>query len=127
MCSALQGLKRVVARALHRRGREPAGQFAAAIALERDDDDTYDLILGHKFDVNGRDAAGRTILFQAAATGRPSLVKDLLARGCNPKVRDAKGRTAADVARSNGWEEIAEMLDAAAGVKWTSPAGKAGG
>lgn len=123
--SALRGLRRVLSRAVHGRSRGPAGQFAAAIALERDNDEIYYLFLKHGFKVDGRDNAGRTILFEATATGRAKLVQDLLARGADPKAKDAKGRTPADVARTNGWEDVAEILDKAAGVKWTSPAGKA--
>jgi hypothetical protein len=50
--------------------------------------------------VQGRDQEGRTALFAAAEGGRDRVVKHLLARGADPKVRDAAGKTALDYARS---------------------------
>ena len=50
--------------------------------------------------VAGRDQEGRTALFAAAEGGRDKVVEHLLARGADPAVRDAAGKTALDVARA---------------------------
>ncbi len=50
--------------------------------------------------VAGRDQEGRSALFAAAEGGRDRVVKHLLARGANPSVRDATGKTALDYARA---------------------------
>jgi ankyrin repeat protein len=50
--------------------------------------------------VQGRDQEGRTALFGAAEGGRDRVVKHLLARGADPSIRDAAGKTALDYARS---------------------------
>jgi ankyrin repeat protein len=45
--------------------------------------------------VDARDASGATALLGAAAQGSVEAVERLLARGADPKARDAKGRDAA--------------------------------
>ncbi|MET0280342.1 MAG: ankyrin repeat domain-containing protein [Steroidobacteraceae bacterium] len=50
--------------------------------------------------VAGRDQEGRTALFAAAEGGRDRVVKHLLERGADPKIRDATGKTALDAARA---------------------------
>jgi ankyrin repeat protein len=52
--------------------------------------------------VQGRDHEGQTALFAAAEAGWDQVVKHLLDRGADPKVRDAAGKTALDYARSPG-------------------------
>jgi ankyrin repeat protein len=47
----------------------------------------------------GTDHEGQTALFSAAVAGWDRVVKDLLARGANPTVRDAQGRTALEYVR----------------------------
>ena len=47
----------------------------------------------------GTDHEGQTALFAAAAAGWDKVVKDLLAHGADPMVRDADGKTALDQAR----------------------------
>jgi uncharacterized protein len=50
--------------------------------------------------VAGRDQEGRTALFAAAEQGQERVVKHLLARGADPAIRDAAGKTALDIARA---------------------------
>ena len=50
--------------------------------------------------VQGRDQEGRTALFAAGEAGNDRVVKHLLARGADPAVRDAGGKTALDAARA---------------------------
>ncbi|MEO8306668.1 MAG: ankyrin repeat domain-containing protein [Pseudomonadota bacterium] len=50
--------------------------------------------------VQGRDQEGRTALFAAAESGSDKVVRQLLDRGADPKVRDAAGKYALDVART---------------------------
>jgi hypothetical protein len=50
--------------------------------------------------VQGRDHEGQTALFSAAEAGWDKVVKNLLDRGADPKVRDATDKAALDYARS---------------------------
>jgi ankyrin repeat protein len=50
--------------------------------------------------VQGRDHEGQTTLFSAAEAGWDRVVKLLVDRGADPKVHDAAGKTALDLARS---------------------------
>ena len=50
--------------------------------------------------VAGRDQEGRTVLMGAAEAGRDKVVKHLLAKGADPVVRDASGKSALDIAKS---------------------------
>jgi ankyrin repeat protein len=50
--------------------------------------------------VQGRDHEGQTALFGAAGNGWARVVEHLLARGADPSVRDAEGRSVLDVARA---------------------------
>lgn len=52
-----------------------------------------------------------TALMIAAGNGLEAIVKKLLARGADPKRRTADGKTAASVARDNGHDAIARLLD----------------
>jgi len=50
--------------------------------------------------VQGRDNEGKTAIFSAAEQGWDKVVKHLIDRGADPRVRDAAGKTALDYARS---------------------------
>jgi hypothetical protein len=49
----------------------------------------------------------------AAGFGKTDTVKVLLAAGANPSVKDNRGKTAADIARDEHFEETAALIDAA--------------
>lgn len=57
-----------------------------------------------------RDAHGRTLLMLAARTGARDVVDLLLAAGARKSDRDPQGWTAADHARDQGHNELAERL-----------------
>jgi len=50
--------------------------------------------------VAGRDQEGRTALMGAAEAGRDQVVKHLLAKGADPTVRDASGKSALDIVKA---------------------------
>ncbi|MET0292993.1 MAG: ankyrin repeat domain-containing protein, partial [Steroidobacteraceae bacterium] len=56
--------------------------------------------------VENRDREGQTALFAAAESGWDKVVAHLIARGANPALRDAAGKTALDYARvpGKGWQ-----------------------
>ena len=54
-----------------------------------------------------------TALMWAAGFGKTETVKVLLAAGANPKVKDNRGKTAADMARDEHFDETAALIDAA--------------
>ncbi|HEY8879317.1 MAG TPA: ankyrin repeat domain-containing protein [Roseateles sp.] len=60
--------------------------------------------------VHLRDVQGRTVLMLAARTGARDVVDLLLAAGARKADRDPQGWTAADHARDQGHEELAERL-----------------
>jgi len=55
---------------------------------------------------------GATALIYAASNGDLELVRELLNRGARPDHKDQSGRTASDVARDGGHEEILRTLEA---------------
>ena len=59
---------------------------------------------------------GRTALFFLSAPEERAveIAELLLAHGVDPKLRDAGGLTAADVAAKSGFEDVAELLRATA-------------
>jgi len=59
------------------------------------------ILLAAGVDINQRDKNGQTALFGAAMWGWDDLVKTLAAHNANLMVKDARGRTAADVAMGN--------------------------
>lgn len=63
-------------------------------------------------DVNARQQQDYTPLMGAAANGRTELLDLLLARGADPSLAAADGKTAAMIAREHGHAEIADRLDA---------------
>jgi hypothetical protein len=54
---------------------------------------------------------GRTLLHLAASRGHPALVAELLRRGADRMRADPKGQTAAALARKQGHDAIAQILD----------------
>ena len=65
-------------------------------------------------DVNARQQQDYTPLMGAAANAREELLDLLLARGADPSLTTADGKTAAVIAREHGHEPIAARLDAVA-------------
>nr|MDQ3070580.1 ankyrin repeat domain-containing protein [Acidobacteriota bacterium] len=63
-------------------------------------------------DVNARQQMDYTPLMGAAANARGDLLDLLLARGADPSLTTTAGKTAADLAREHGHEEVAARLDA---------------
>jgi uncharacterized protein len=58
-------------------------------------------LLDHGADVNQRDNNGQTALFGAAAWGWNDVVRALAARDADVRIKDVRGRTAADIAAGN--------------------------
>jgi ankyrin repeat protein len=56
---------------------------------------------------------GQTALMYAAMENRPAAVKFLLDRGADFTKTDKQDRTALDIARTNEYEEIVDILEAA--------------
>lgn len=84
-------------------------------------DAIYDLILpaikafiDAGADVNARNEAGNSPLHETALRGATEAVKLLLDRGADAATRNLEGRTAADVAASGGFVDIANMIERAA-------------
>lgn len=65
-----------------------------------DDAKTLALVDSGQFDINFQDDEGYTILHYAADANRLDLVKALLARGADPNLKSARGRTPYDMATS---------------------------
>lgn len=72
------------------------------------------LLLGRGVDPNAVYRNDLTALMWAAGFGKTDTVKALLAAGANPKLQDNRGKTAADIARDERFDETAAVLDAAA-------------
>jgi len=62
------------------------------------------------FDINGRDASGRTALLEAAWSGGDDIVRFLLGRGADPNIADRSGFTPLMRAVESGHESIAAVL-----------------
>jgi ankyrin repeat protein len=60
--------------------------------------------------VNERQSGGFTALMAAAQNGDTELLRLLLAHGADPSIRDDQGRSAADIAVSAGYTEVAAQL-----------------
>jgi ankyrin repeat protein len=58
-----------------------------------------------------------TALMWAAGFGKTATVKALLDAGADPRRRDNRGKTAADIARDQNFSDTAALLDAALGVR----------
>lgn len=61
-------------------------------------------------DVNARDEAGNSLLGLAASKGYLITTKLLLEAGANPALKDLKGRDPIEIARTNGFAAIVELL-----------------
>jgi len=92
------------ARLLLQAGAKPdaadhTGRTALMHAAQNGSAECAALLLGHKADVNARDKAGDTALLLAARYCRePSVVAALLRGGADASAKDARGRTAFDLA-----------------------------
>ena len=51
------------------------------------------------------------MLHHAAIAGNAQSVRVLLEMGANPRLRDARGNTAADYAKEIGWPQLANILN----------------
>jgi ankyrin repeat protein len=71
------------------------------------------MLLAKGVDPNAVYANDLTALMWAAGFGKTATVKALLGAGANPKLRDNRGKTAADMARAEHFDETAAMLDSA--------------
>jgi ankyrin repeat protein len=60
--------------------------------------------------INAQDNAGSPPLLAAAASDRVEAIKLLLERQANRDVRDAKGRTAAEIAAEAGHQDAVAVL-----------------
>jgi hypothetical protein len=67
-------------------------------------------LLDKKADINARNEDGSTTLMWAASTGQAETVKYLLEKGADKGIKDKHGDTAYSLALSNGYPEIAALL-----------------
>ena len=75
-------------------------------------------------DINARDVNGRTALHYAVMYKRRPVVKKLLARAdLSPYLRDKEGKTAADIAKETGQDDIAAQILAHPRALSVSPKG----
>ncbi|XP_021929100.1 ankyrin repeat and SAM domain-containing protein 3-like isoform X2 [Zootermopsis nevadensis] len=91
------------------------GWSALFHAVSRRRQNAVAFLLEHGADVNlvARDN-GYTVLMVAAATGKISVVKMLLAAGCNPSKVSWEGESAISIAHSCGFFDIVRMLSSSA-------------
>ena len=76
-------------------------------------------------DINARDASGRTALHYAVMYEQRPVVEKLLARAdLNPYLSDKEGKTAAELAKETGQDDIAERILAHPRALSVSPKGK---
>ena len=71
------------------------------------------LLLANKVDPNAVYDNNLTALMWAAGFGKTDTVRAMLAAGANPKLKDSRGKTAADIAREQNFVETAQLLDGA--------------
>jgi ankyrin repeat protein len=64
--------------------------------------------------IDARAPGGQTPLIMASGFGSIDAADWLLGRGANPGLRNEAGRSAADFARSAGWDGLAARLEQAA-------------
>ncbi len=82
----------------------------AALALSRNPV-TVHMLLEAGADPNGRQTAGYTALFSAAAANRRDLAELLITHGADPSIQNDFGQTAAGFARERGHAELADWLE----------------
>jgi hypothetical protein len=75
------------------------------------------MLLDGKADPTARDAAGRTPLHLAAATGNRKIVEMLLGKGADPRTVAPSEGTPAQAAEKAGHADLAERLRKAAAEK----------
>jgi ankyrin repeat protein len=91
-------------------GTGTRGGTALHVAAQAARVEVMDVLLRAGADVDQATTGGVTPLMLAAGRGRHRAVRYLLDQGANPKLRDNKGRSAADIARMEGHEKLAERL-----------------
>jgi len=69
-----------------------------------------EVLLNHKANVNKQDKEGYTPLMRAAFNSHDEIVKLLLAKGADPKLKEKKGKTALDLAEENKCTAVVEIL-----------------
>lgn len=89
------------------------GQTPLAGAAFKGDAAIAKLLLEHGAQVNGIGDGTRTALMTAAMFDRTEMVDLLLAHGADPDLRDASGKSAADMARAMGAQATPDQLDRA--------------
>jgi hypothetical protein len=62
-------------------------------------------------DVNTKDDKGWTALMEAAFYGDAGIVRRLLAKGADPKLKNRDGRTALQIARGRGHQDIVDIIE----------------
>jgi ankyrin repeat protein len=72
--------------------------------------ETVELLVEHGADVNSKSKEKWTPLMMAAANAQSDMVKLLLARQADAKVKNEQGQTALDLALKEGNKEIADLL-----------------
>ncbi len=86
----------------------------AASGSDSDSTRVLALLLDHGAAIDARAPNGNTPLMMAARYGAWDSAELLLARGADPRPRNASGRSAADLARDEGREPLAVKLERAA-------------
>ena len=106
-----RGRSREIAKALVAAGAsttltESSGSLTICSVVSEDDVDALEVLLDVGADVNARGPDGETLLMQAAGQGSEAVVTELLARGADACLKDKRGATAADYARSFADDEL---------------------
>lgn len=102
---------------------EAGARYAASFPDQAEAQRLLDFWLAHGVDINSVDRAngsGLTALHAASLRGDAAPVRLLLEHGADPRLTDAEGRTALDLARVGearnpnlGFREVARLLEAA--------------
>jgi ankyrin repeat protein len=85
---------------------EPVGSLTICSFVAEDDAEALDVLLENGADINERDGDGETMLMKAAGQGSEAVVEFLLSRGADACLRNQRGATAADYARSYVADEV---------------------
>ena len=114
MMAALRGREEWVARLIERGARvNRDGWTALHSAASGPTLAVIKQLLDRGAELNARAPNGSTPLMVGAQHGSEEAVMRLLEAGADARLRDARGRSAADLARSVGRERLAERLDQA--------------